>query len=435
MFKRFAITMIALVTAVSAFAQNASDLERRLRELEQRVQQLQDASASKDLGEIERQIEILGRELEAIKNRQSEPEARAGAQQFGLGAAASKVYRSEGGFSIGGYGEMLYQNYDSADRRDTADLLRAIVYTGYKFNERTIFNSELEVEHANTEHGGVVEMEFAYLDFLLRPQVNVRTGFVLMPVGLLNEQHEPTAFFGARRPAVEGLIIPTTWSELGVGAFGDIGPISYRAFLTTGLNSEGFAGEEGIREGRQGASQALAEDWAVVGRADWHVLPGTLVGGSLYSGNSGQGRGFSGRVKLGEVHGDARFRGISLRALYAKGSIGDAARISEANALDGGNSIGKSFGGWYVEGGYDLAALLRRGEMSLSPYVRYERLDTQRSVPAGFRRNPVNDQKILTVGVAFKPIQQTVIKLDWQNIENRERTGTDQFNVAVGYIF
>lgn len=429
MIRTIAVMLASLVT-VSGFAQatNVEDLERRIRDLEVRVQQLQNAA------EMQREIDVLTREIEALKTGQQKRSAEADVSQFGLGAAASKVYRADAGVSIGGYGEFLYQNFAAAGETDVADVLRGVLYTGYKFNDRVLFNSELEVEHASTESGGSVSMEFAYLDFLLRPEANVRAGLVLVPVGLINEQHEPTAYFGAQRPLVERLIIPATWADIGAGVFGDAGRVSYRAFVVTGLNSEEF-GAAGIREGRQGGGEAAANDFAIVGRADWHPFEGTLFGGSLYSGDAGQGRGFGGRVTLGEVHADSRFRGISLRALVARGTIGDSARINEANGFQGAESVGKSFGGWYVEGAWDIAPVIGRVSQSIAPYARYERLDTQRSVPSGFSRNPANDQKIFTLGVAWKPISQTVIKADWQSVKNRARTGSDQFNLALGYIF
>jgi len=422
MFKRLLFT---LLIATPLFAQDASDLEKRLRALEEKIAQMQNVE------ELKRQIEILGQEIEAMKTRQPEGAPVADAEQYGLGAAASKVYRSDHGISIGGYGEFLYQNPDGPGELATADSLRAVVYTGYKFNDRVLFNSELEVEHANLERGGNVELEFAYLDYLIRPEFNVRGGLVLVPVGLTNEQHEPTAFFGAGRPLVERVIIPSTWMELGAGAFGEAGPITYRGYVMTGLNGSAFNAEEGIREGRQQGGEAVAEDWAAVARVDWHPFEGTMVGGSLYTGDSGQGAGFGGRVTLGELHADAKFRGVSLRALVASGSLGDAAAINNELGFTGDESVGKRFGGWYVEGGYDIA----RREMTFTPYARYEQLDTQRRVPAGFLRNPANDQSIFTIGLAFKPVSQTVIKVDYQNVDNEAGTGINQWNVALGYIF
>lgn len=437
MLKRFAATALVVFAATAALAQtttpDAAELEKRVRDLEAKIAAMQAAQPNADLVEVKRQIEVLATEIEALKTRQTEKVAVADTQQFGLGPAASKVYRAGQGVSIGGYGEFIYENPEGEIA--TADSLRAVVYTGYKFNDRVLFNSELEVEHANLERGGNVELEFAYLDYLIRPEFNVRGGFVLMPVGLTNELHEPTAFLGARRPVVEHHVIPTTWSELGGGVFGDVGSISYRAYLTTGLDASGFGAEESIREGRQAGGEAKAEDWAAVGRVDWHPIEGTMFGGSLYRGGSGQGAGFKGAVTMGEVHAQAKFRGVTLRGLVTRASIGDAAAINELNGLEGADSVGSRIGGWYAEGGYDFGNLFGRADMTLTPYARYESFDTQRRVPVGFERNPANDQQILTLGVAFKPISQTVIKLDWQDVDNKASTGADQWNVSLGYIF
>ncbi len=434
--KRFIATLITLILATSLFAQespSAADLEKRVRDLEVTLEKIQVAQPSADLVEVKRQIEVLAAEVEALKTRQTEKVAVADTQRYGLGPAASKVYNSKPGVSIGGYGELLYQNPDGETA--TADSLRAVVYTGYKFDDRVLFNSELEVEHANLERGGNVELEFAYLDFLVRPEFNVRTGFVLMPVGLINEMHEPTAFIGARRPLVESRIIPSTWSELGGGVFGDVGNLSYRAYLTTGFDAAGFDAEKGLREGRQAGGEAKAENLAAVGRLDWAPFEGTLFGGSLYRGGSGQDAGFDGTVTLGEVHAQAKVRGFTLRGLATRASIGDAAAINALNGLTGEESVGSKIGGWYGEGSYDFGLPFGPGSMTLSPYARYESFDTQRKVPAGFVRNPANDQTILTLGVSFRPVSQTIFKLDWQNVENEANTGANQWNVSMGYIF
>ncbi|HEV2720973.1 MAG TPA: hypothetical protein VG323_13205 [Thermoanaerobaculia bacterium] len=408
MFRRFLVVVCSFALASAAVAQEASDLERRLRALQDKVNEVE---------ELKREIDVLSKEIEALKTGQQKQAVEVtpalSGRQYGLGAAASKVYRAEPGFSIGGYGDMAYQNGETK----TADLVRAVVYTGYKFSNNVLFNSELEVEHASTELGGSVSMEFAYLDFLLRPQANVRAGVVLMPIGFINEQHEPTAYFGVQRPTVERVIIPTTWSEIGAGLFGDAGRLSYRTYLVTGMDSSRFEAEEGLHEGKQAGAEAKAQNLAFVARADWHPVEGTLLGGAFYTGNSGQGRSFAGRVRLGEVHAESKFRAVSLRALVARASVGDAAAINEANGHGSDEGIGRTLGGWYVEGGYDLG----NGNVSLIPYARFERFNT----------NPENNQRMWTLGVAYKPIPQTVIKVDWQN----NSTKKDQFNLGLGYIF
>ena len=431
--KRFLMTLCTLLLASGALAQDAHDLDRRLKAIEEKLAKLE----SPDVAELRREIDVLSREIEALKSAQHAPEttAPASSQTFGLGIAASKVYRAEPGVSFGGYGEFGYQKEHAALAR--ADVLRAVLYTGYKFSNRALFNSELEVEDASTEVGGHVNVEFAYLDYLSHPTASVRAGLLLMPVGLINEQHEPTAYLASRRPLTETVIIPATWSEIGVGIFGDSGRWSYRGYLTTGLRGSQFTGQDGIRAGRQGGGNVVAEDFAAVGRADFHPFEGTMLGASLYSGNTGQGqrtgsdRRIRGHVSLAELHAESHSRGTTLRALWARGTAKDAELLASAT-----DPVGRSFGGWYVEGGYDLGSLfVTRGDVSVTPYLRYERVDTQRHAAAGFTRNPENDRRIFTAGVAWKPIPQTVFKVDFENVNNAANTGHDRVNVSLGYIF
>ena len=444
MFKRLTILTLALVMTTSLFAQEATDLERRLRALEEKIAAMQ---PSPDLAEIRRQIEILGQEIEALKTPAAAEQTVAGSeQQFGLGAAATKVYRVDRGLSFGGYGEMLYENYsgtvDSGSRattRDQFDMLRAILYTGYKYNDKVIFNSEIEYEHGSTGSGGEVSVEFAYLDFLARPELGVRTGLVLIPMGLLNELHEPTAYLGAKRPVTENAIIPSTWREMGAGVFGESGQLSWRGYVVNSLNGRNFTAG-GVRGGRQKGARALAEDLAITGRLDWQPVVGTTIGASFFSGNTGQSNLVSNNVvdaryTVYDLHADARFRGVVLRGLWSRGSLDDAAELNALNSLTGNRSVGKTMGGWYAEAGYDLSSLLPFGETSIMPYARYEQVDTQRTVPTGFLRNPANDQSIFTYGFQFKPIPQTVFKVDYQNVDNEAGTGLDQWNIGIGYIF
>jgi hypothetical protein len=396
------------------------------------------------IAELERRIDLLAAELE---RERLGPAATADRGEHGLGPAASKVYRADRGVSIGGYGEMLYETYaarrddnESSQRTDRLDFLRAIVYFGYKFSDRWLLNSEVEFEHGSTGKGGEVSVEFAYLDYMWRPEVNVRAGLVLVPMGLVNELHEPTVFRGTRRPLVEQAIIPTTWRENGVGAHGDVGMASYRTVIINGLDASGFSAA-GIRGGRQSGAKAAAEDFAWVGRLDVTGVPGLLVGGSVYAGQSGQGLlGAGGRIlqvgtTLAEGHVEWKRRGLMLRGLAAWSWIDEAGELNTALGLPANDAIAAEQGGGYAEAGFDVFTLAPRGELSLIPFLRYERLDTQAKMPRGTTADPALDQEILTVGLNFSPIDPVVFKLDYQDIDNAAGTGLDQFNVAVGYIF
>jgi hypothetical protein len=372
------------------------------------------------------------------------------ARRFGLGLSAAKVYSRQSGVSIGGYGEVIYQNFSGHDQtgapsnaEDQITVARAVVYLGYKFDRHFVLNTEIEYENAvvASDKGGEAEVEFAYIDYMNRPEFNARAGLVLIPMGLVNEQHEPTAFLGVRRPDVEDVIIPSTWREIGFGVYGEAGPISYRGYMVNGLNAAGYSADEGIREGSQEGSEALAKSWAFTGRVDYVGLPGLTLGASVFAGDSGQGRLTPSGEEIGgfttvvDAHADWRWRGLWVRGLYAHTTIDQAALINELNGFEGDASIGSQQQGWYGQAAFDVLSLVPSSKMSLWPFVRYEGHDTQLRVPSGYERNPENNVHQLTLGVSFYPISRLVVKADWQQRLNTARSGVNQFNVGLGYIF
>jgi len=445
-------TLLALILMVLGVVPAAADdVDPRIEKLEREVAELREAleqetrgtADDERLAELKRQIDVLAAELESL--RVGQPVVTADAGVHGLGPAASKVYGAKEGVSIGGYGELLYQNYDStlengapSELEDTLDLLRAVFYFGYKFDDRFLFNSEIEFEHASTEDDGEVSVEFAYLDYLWRESLNVRAGLLLLPMGFVNELHEPTVFLGTMRPETERRIIPTTWRENGAGIFGDIGPFTYRTYVVNGFDASGFAAD-GLRDGRQDGSKAKAGDLAWVGRLDYVATPGLVVGASGYHGDSGQdledaSGGIDAATSIWEAHVEWRWKGLELRALGARATVDDVPRLNQALDLVGAESIGETLVGGYFQAAYDVFARTG-GEARLMPFVRWESLDTQDEVPAGFAADPASDVEIRTIGLAYQPIRRIVVKLDYQDKSNRANSGYDQINVGLGYVF
>jgi hypothetical protein len=407
-----------------------------------------DPAAEQRLKDLEGKLDVLTKEIESMRlGEAAVPSVEQ--PRLGIGPAASKVY-SKNGASVGGYGEIIYQNF-STTRQDgspsnltpVVDVARAVLYFGYKFDDHFVFNSELEFEHAVTasDKDGEAEVEFAYLDWMGPSKAfNLRAGLVLIPVGLINQLHEPPVFLGSLRPDVETVILPSTWREIGVGGWGDVGPFSWRLYVVNGLDASRYAAD-GLREGSQEGSLALVRSFAVTGRLDYTGLPGILAGASFFTGNSGQGQvtpsgeSFAGRTTFLDLHLDARWRGAQFRAVWARSTVGNAAAIDEMNNLEGDESVGSRQEGWYVEAGFDVFSLVPRSRMSLIPFARVEAYDTQAAVPAGYARNPEFDARVVTVGANFKPIPQIVIKADGQWRRNAAYTGIKQFNVALGYEF
>ncbi|MCX7097014.1 MAG: hypothetical protein NTV43_03800 [Methylococcales bacterium] len=400
---------------------------------------------STNVKNLERKTDILSQEVEKLRTNLAIPEEAKYKSAYGLGPAASKVYAVGKGLSIGGYGEGSYQDIvgDKGDSNDSADLERMVLYVGYKFTDRILFNSEIEFEHATTGEGseekGEVSVEFAALDFFIDPMANVRAGLVLMPMGFINLIHEPLFYFGNQRPVVEQRIIPTTWREFGVGVFGAITPnFTYTAYVVNGLDAQGFT-SDGIREGRGGGSNAKAEDFGYVARMDYvpDALPGTTVGASAYVGNSGQNQVYAGQkadafTQLYEAHVQWKYRGFEFRTLGSWGHINNANLLSASI----GEVVGSQNYGWYTEAGYDvLPLILPDTTQYLAPFFRYEKVDTVAKAPSGWADDLTKDWQIYQVGLQYKPIPNVVIKADYRNFVAKEGTHPDDFNLGLGFIF
>ncbi len=431
----FTIAAISLGTPMLAqetSAQNPKQQDQGKKQSQQQGEQKQ--SVEERLSRLEQENEAmreaLSQELESIRLGDLVPEVTE--SKHGMGPAASKIYQKDEGLSIGGYGEFLFQqNSGSTDR---ADALRAITYFGYKFNDKFLFNSEIEYEHGSTSKSGSASLEFGYLDYMHSEAFNLRAGLVLVPMGLVNENHEPTTFFTANRSETERRIIPSTWREMGLGAYGEAGGFSYRSYLLNGLNGENYT-SSGVRGARQKGSKAAADDWAGVLRVDYIDIPGLLLGGSIFYGKSGQDNidGSSNFIPsmnttIVEAHADYKINAWSFRALYAHNFIDDAAEFN----TNTGNNIADESQGYYGEVAFDvLSAINPDGEQSLSPYFRAEHIDTQYKMPTGFTSAAGKEDDIYTIGINYKPIDQITVKVDFEYFDR----GSDRFNLLFGYIF
>ncbi|MEO5862041.1 MAG: porin, partial [Burkholderiales bacterium] len=331
------------------------------------------------------------------------------------------------------------------DKKDEIDFHRFVLFYGHKFNDRLRFYSELEVEHALVEGGeesGAVELEQAYIDYRINDSFNLKAGAMLVPLGILNETHEPPTFFGVERNEVESRIIPSTWREAGIGVHGEIVQgLRYEAGILSGMDAGKFERpDRAVRSMRTELSEAAAHDFAFYGALNYRGIPGLAVGASVFTGDTGQNgasdpalKNVNGRLLLWDVHAQYRLGGLELRALYARGSLGDADKITAAAIARSGDSAQiapETFWGYYAEAGYHF----RLGdEMELAPFARYERYNTQASVPSGFSADSKNDERVTTLGVNFKLHPQVVLKADYQDF--KEDPKKDRFNLGVGYMF
>ena len=433
-------------------------LERKLESVTEELKELKAGGTPDDrLESIEEKLNVLAEEIDNIKQASvvEEPTYEA---VYGAGPAASKVYLKDRGLSIGGYGELIIGQVRE-DEDNIVDAQRVVLYFGYKFTERIIFNSEIEFEHGTTSsnqdgRSGSVSAEFALLDFLLWPELNLRGGLLLAPFGIVNEIHEPTTFFGVFRPSVERVIIPTTWRENGIGIFGDIdlrnaGSINYRAYVMNSFDARGFRASSN-RGLRNNGNRALFNNVAFVSRAEYVPLPYVAIGASVFLGNTGQdqrieneespfnGQRFSGFFQMYEGDIQVQYRGFEARALGVITRLDDGARINALNDLTGDDSVGNEQWGYYLVGGYNLLSLANYSNQYaqyLAPFIRWEQYDSQASVPRGFTRNPANDRRDLTIGLNYKPIPNVVVKVEYQWLDNEADESRNQINFGLGYVF
>ncbi len=398
-------------------------------------------------------IQTQQKEIDALKKGQSETAQQAADADEKAEAAVVAVEESAGSgigsladrTTIGGYGELHYNNIDASDPANDQkeiDFHRFVLFFGHEFTDDIRFFSEFELEHALTKDNacsataptggftggevicdgstspGEVELEQAYIEFDLQDSLQAKGGVFLMPVGILNETHEPNTFYGVERNDVENIIIPATWWGAGAGLTGqhDNG-ISWDLAVHEGLKiptsgSSAFR----VRSGRQKSAEAVAEDLAYSGRLRYTGLPGLEVAASAnyqsdpsQVGNDGLDSGL-----LLEAHVDYRKGPFGLRALYAEwdfdGSAVEAAGVNEQK-------------GWYIEPSY-------KPLNNVGVYVRYEDIE-------GARTRDMFDQWEL--GMNFWPHEDVVIKADYRSRDHDLAVDAgrdfDAFDLGIGYQF
>lgn len=357
-----------------------------------------------------------------------------------LAAAAPLAAQGRPATSLGGYGEFHFT--DPSNATPTADIARVVLYLSHTFDERLTFRSELEVEHARIEAGGSegeVALEQAFLDYRFSDRFTLRTGLVLIPVGIINEIHEPQTFNGVIRPVADRNLIPSTWREIGLGALGQLGGgWSYRAYIVNGLRAEGFSADAGIRGGRQEGQKASFANYAITGRLEW-ARPGLKVGLAGFHGGSAGVDTLVGEGSFGApvtmVAADARWDSgpWSARALLVNVAVPEAEQI---NAAYGGGVATRSQGG-YLEGAYDLLHLLAPGSSArLDLFSRFEKVNTQASMPSGTAADASLDRTFVTSGLTFRPVAEVAFKADYQIRRTGSGAGEgEQFSLGVGFGF
>ncbi len=357
------------------------------------------------------------------------------AQRLLSGSYASAV-------TMGAYGEMLY-NQPEGDNGEL-DVQRLVLLMGYRFNDKTQFVTEIEIEHVEE-----IFVEQAFVNYNIASNVNLRGGLMLVPMGIVNEFHEPTTFNGTERPAMDNAIVPTTWRELGIGVSGRFDNISlgYQAYLFNGFKSteavgtggvSGFLkGSDGLRGGRQKGIKSTIDSPTLSTKFDYYGLPGLRLGLSTYFGKTQAADDVEtidgANIGISMIGFDARYayQRFTARGQFIHASLSDT---EDYNALTG-NDLGSALQGWYVEGAYNL--LPTNNSQKLFTFVRYEVYDTHASTAGALTKNDAYDRTDVTTGLTYHIAPGVVLKGDYQFRSNALEDGDvkDRLNFGIGVWF
>ena len=350
--------------------------------------------------------------------------------------------------SIGGYGEIHYNQQVSGQTRYNGkmDVHRMVMFFGYQFNDKTSFVTELEFEHVKE-----VYVEQAFLNYNVRPNTALRAGLMLVPMGIVNEYHEPTTFNGVERPSVDKYIVPTTWREIGFGVNGRLAnaPLKYQMYIMNGFNgfdgSSKLRGKDGVRKGRQKGAESTFTSPSLSAKVDYYGVKGLNLGLSAYFGKT-QSSAFDGLDKddsIAENFADSTRVGISMIGLDFRYRL-DALRlkgqyihsflnnVDEYNKVADGADLGKQMMGYYVEAGYDL---LHGKEQALVPFVRYENYNTHHKMVSGETANKAYDREDIFFGLSYHLAKGAVVKADYQYSKNGNDDKAYFLNFGVGVWF
>ena len=425
-------TSLTLAVALAMAAPNSPAFAGEA-ELLQRIEKLAD------------ELENVKSELAKLKNERTagptETSTLSGAP-VSVASPASLASRT----TLTGYGELNYNRPRRDSSQTQADLRRAVLGLGHRFNDRTELGFEVEFEHAVTsaDDAGEVAVEQLWIDHRFTDQLTLRSGLFLVPMGLLNEHHEPTAFYGVERNFVETAIIPSTWREGGLMLMGSTSDQAWgwnvgvsTGFDLTKWDATSTEGSESpLGSIHQEFALAKARDLSVLGSLDYRGILGLTLGGAVFTGKASHKTADfaapNSRVTLWDLHARWTPGPWDVSALYAKGTISDT-RALNLTLVGNPTLIPEEFWGWYGQLAY---AAWTSGDYALSPFVRYERFNTAAKfaeLAAGLTPQEAAAEGVVTVGANFKVHPNVVFKADYRKF--REDTGRDRFNLGLGYMF
>lgn len=344
-------------------------------------------------------------------------------------------------FIKGGFGEFRYLKEVGKDNsKGELDIPHLALQFGYLLNEKWYFFGKVGVEHLEE-----IGLELLYLNYKFNPELNLRAGLLLMPIGFHNQEHMPTAFRSVRLPMLYGNIIPTEWNELGIGVEGEWHDValSYQLYLTTGLT--GFTdkammgGARGIVGAKQKSHKKISQP-VLSGRLQYAGIPNSQIGVSGYLGKTESDLYEekpryivdSSSVTLSMLTLDAMvwFENLSLRGEIAYVNINNAEKFNTFTQ----QNLGNAMLGYYVELAYNLAGDTS-SETSLVPFVRYGFANVHESVPNNLKKDRSYEKQEFVVGCSYRINKNVLLKADYNKISNKMAYSQKWLSASISFLW
>lgn len=367
-------------------------------------------------------------------------------------------------FTIGGYGEAVYSRNFYSDnylryqgqnvekykdqKHSRFDLPHVVLFLGYDFGKGWTLGTEIEFEHGGTEsaveieteeggeyeseieRGGEVALEQFWIQKSFCPQLNLRLGHIIIPVGATNQHHMPTEFFGVYRPEGENTILPCTWHETGISLWGQAGDWRYEAILVPGLDSDRFGRQNWIKDGAGSPYEfKIGNNIAGAFRIDNFSVPGLRMSVSGYIGNSfkntlsstesAQYKDVKGTVSIGAFDFAYNAHNWIIRGNFDYGHLSDSRLISQYNANMSKNSVSKKQGiasdaiAIGLEAGYNLFSQIEKlnaKQQKLYLFSRYDYYDSMYKTDAAIQDYQWCGRHRIAAGINYFPIKDIVLK-------------------------
>jgi len=364
-------------------------------------------------------------------------------------AARTLLESKQGGLVMGAYGEVHYEQPFGNNTKYNGDMdaERMVLLFGYKFDNKTSFITEIEIEHIKE-----VYLEQAYLNYQAKPWLNVQAGLLLIPMGLMNEYHEPTIFNGVNRPTIANALYPSTWREIGAGFAGNLpsAALRYQLYAVNGLmsynNGAQLDGSKPLRGARQKGAQVTMTAPDLSGKLNYYGIKGLDIGLAGYIGTtesnlfdevnrdsiSQMATADSSVIGIQMIGLDLRYQAKKFQA-KAELFYSTFTNTHQYNAFTY-EDIGSSMFGYYGEIGYDISDLLNINKRFV-PFVRYSEYNTHNTVNSDMAANKAYDRTVLTTGISFFLNESFVVKADYQNFKSANNTNDHQFNTGIGFWF